>query len=516
MANRLEDKIRDYLADHLELLETRLSFVDKEYVLSSPFGAGGRIDILARDICGNVVIIEIKRSDQAARDALNEIHKYTALFRVSQGIDESRIRLIVVSTDWHELRLPLSEFADITPYPVDAISIVALPDGVITSASRVELVKKVAALKVSRVQCIYLYQSASTGDDRLRKLVAAVKAAGIEDFSIFRCEYKENKEEVVYPYAHYLCFSSPIPSLASVDLGKLKARIEWEDDLDEPDENFVAYVNKAILGSYEGVEIGYPEKLTTMLGEWSISVSIRSGRVDRNRSVLEDDEIIALAQAIDGGSQIYLGKITSPRFEASWNQLPLDLEPVLRGNERWQKTIPKYLNEIRVEAPTAIVSVAVYNPTNIFFSLYRIASDQDYSKCPRLEIVFEDSVAGEVRVLMGFLGWDGEKIPSTPSELIIQLFGDDFGWLAAVSMHETFEQEDLALRAHHLAALTVEWRFQQNREIGPEEILVKKGRIFRRPFSEQNYRPISLFARTHLDYLAALKSYVEERVSGVS
>src|SRR5665213_2005039 len=129
MANRLEDKIRDYLADHLELLETGLQFVDKEYELASSLGAGGRIDILARDICGNVVVIEIKRSDQAARDALHEIHKYTALFRISQGLDESRIRLIVVSTEWHELRVPLSEFAETTPYTVEAISIVALPDG---------------------------------------------------------------------------------------------------------------------------------------------------------------------------------------------------------------------------------------------------------------------------------------------------------------------------------------------------------------------------------------------------
>jgi hypothetical protein len=68
------------------------------------------LELLARSICGHFVIIEIKRGDQAARDALNEIHKYTAPFRIFQGLDESHIRLIVVSTEWHEFQLLLSEF----------------------------------------------------------------------------------------------------------------------------------------------------------------------------------------------------------------------------------------------------------------------------------------------------------------------------------------------------------------------------------------------------------------------
>jgi RecB family endonuclease NucS len=69
MINRLEDKIRDYLADHLDFLEKGLKLVDKEYVLPSPIGAGGRIDIVARDLFGHVVIIEIKRCDKTARQA---------------------------------------------------------------------------------------------------------------------------------------------------------------------------------------------------------------------------------------------------------------------------------------------------------------------------------------------------------------------------------------------------------------------------------------------------------------
>src|SRR5439155_21858295 len=116
MACRLEDKIRDFLAEHLELLEAGLVLVEKEYRLPNPLGAGGKIDLVARDPFGHIVIIEIKRSDQAARQALNEVHKYTALFRTLQGLDETRVRVMVVSTEWHELLVPFSEYAETAAY----------------------------------------------------------------------------------------------------------------------------------------------------------------------------------------------------------------------------------------------------------------------------------------------------------------------------------------------------------------------------------------------------------------
>jgi hypothetical protein len=73
-------------------------------------GAKGFIDILARDRLGNLVIIELKRSDQDARQALFEILKYIPLFRQQHGIPAHRIRCFIVSTTWHELLVPFTEF----------------------------------------------------------------------------------------------------------------------------------------------------------------------------------------------------------------------------------------------------------------------------------------------------------------------------------------------------------------------------------------------------------------------
>ncbi len=512
MTIRFEDKIRDYLASNLELLERGMTLLKKEYAIRTPLGASGRIDILAKDVYGHFVVIEIKRSDQAAREALHEIHKYIAIFRNSQGLDELRIRLIVVSTAWNELRLPLSEFAETTAYSVDAISITAQQDGTITQFSKVDLLNRVSALSISRVQCLYLYETAEKRDKHLDLLTNEVLKVGIQDFAIFRCDYAGGNHSVVFPHGYYLCFSSPILHLSSTELDKLKAQFEWDEGLDEPDENFVCQMEVGLCDSFE---IGYPEKLTNLRAQWSVSVIKRLGRLDREQSLLTDDEILSLAQAVHGGGSIYMIKTSSPRFEASWKQLRTNVDGVLEGNNRWQKTVSRFLNEVERLTPNATVSVYIYNPANIYMALYFISWNDDYSKCPRLEIVVEDNAGGTVTVLMGFLVWTRRHIQVSPADLINKIFQDDFTWIAAVAMHGTFEDEDASLSAHHLAPVIVEWRFKAEQAFGPTQISVQGKKLLRRRFPEQKYRPLTEFVRAHSEYLAALNEYVKERMCGL-
>ncbi|MSQ47616.1 MAG: DUF91 domain-containing protein [Deltaproteobacteria bacterium] len=218
MNNRLEDKIRDYLACHLDLLESGLTLLKAEYVLSNSVGAGGRIDIVAKDRFGHVLVIEIRRSDQAARQALNEIFKYTALFRRDQGLDETHVRLFVVSTEWHELLLPLSEYAETAAYTVDGFSIVALPDGTITSAAKVALAPRAEAIELSRIQGGYLFEKPAARIQAVSLLSAAVKRVGIQDFVILQCDHNGTNPMVVYPHALYLCYSSPFRTSTKEDI----------------------------------------------------------------------------------------------------------------------------------------------------------------------------------------------------------------------------------------------------------------------------------------------------------
>ena len=78
---------RKKLAKNLEIIEQGLSLIKEEYpLLNNPLGTKGYIDILAKDICKNFVIIEIKRSQTASRQAIHELCKYIALIKHNERI----------------------------------------------------------------------------------------------------------------------------------------------------------------------------------------------------------------------------------------------------------------------------------------------------------------------------------------------------------------------------------------------------------------------------------------------
>lgn len=105
-----EDELRDEIYNNLSDIEDGLTGIAKNYPVHNANGANGSLDILARDDYGNFVIIEVKRSDAAARQALHELSKYISLFLEDQQVDYHKIRCFVISTDWHELDVSLSYF----------------------------------------------------------------------------------------------------------------------------------------------------------------------------------------------------------------------------------------------------------------------------------------------------------------------------------------------------------------------------------------------------------------------
>ena len=169
-----ENVIRDKLCTSLEILEPGLTLIEKNHKLPNAVGAKGFIDILAKDRFGNLVIIELKRSDQAAREALFEILKYMPLFRRQHGVPAHRIRCFIISTTWHELLVPFSEFRRVSQTQTDGFWIDVDGAGNILHAERVTDHTEEDTTPPFKVHSAYLpTDNASRGPERLLSATAS-------------------------------------------------------------------------------------------------------------------------------------------------------------------------------------------------------------------------------------------------------------------------------------------------------------------------------------------------------
>ena len=72
----LENRMRDLIAADIQVLGSGLVLMEKEKFIPGTMGTRSFIDLYARDTEGRHVIIELKRSNVAARQAIHEVLKY--------------------------------------------------------------------------------------------------------------------------------------------------------------------------------------------------------------------------------------------------------------------------------------------------------------------------------------------------------------------------------------------------------------------------------------------------------
>ena len=139
MSGYTESQLRDMLAENLSVIEPGLRLLNAEQWLRNSHGGAGSVDLFAQDRHGLYVVIEVKRSRSTAREAINEVTKYTGLLTQEHGIPRGKIRVAIVTMttdEWHELLVPLSDFAQTQGYDVRGYTLVF--DGFGRSPARTE------------------------------------------------------------------------------------------------------------------------------------------------------------------------------------------------------------------------------------------------------------------------------------------------------------------------------------------------------------------------------------------
>lgn len=491
--NQLESRIRDYLANHLTLLGSGLTLVETEYELESEVGAGGFIDILARDGFGHFVVIELKRSDQTARAAIHELMKYCALLRAGQGLRSDQVRAVLASTHWHELAVPFCEYLKISDVHTEGFALVAEDAGVVTSAVAYNCNESARPLMVSRCQDVFLFVDAAERTRNLSRVADAARRAGLVDLFLLSLDYLGGNGQVVYPHAIYLVFSSPFQTMTDAEIRTMKRKMSWDRELDEPDENFLVWFREKLGVMSCSSEIATPEKLATMIaGGWQASVAHRSGRYSANHGLLSDQDLLVEAVRQEGGAAYYLTRTASPKYRPGWMTLKQSLPQVLLGDDHWTDIVPRILAEIAKDRPAATVSVHIYNPTRIVLSLVKLFRSGDTRYLPALQVVVEDGE--DVFVYRGELAWDGEAVRMFGEEWLRTAFGSVEEFFLKQHFGVVHEDEVAARELLGLTSFVVEVRRVGKQDQRLSVLESRKGRLIRNSPPELPPRSMIEFA----------------------
>lgn len=118
-----ESALRDLIAQHIYKLKPGLTLLQKEQYIPGEHGTKSFIDLYAKDERGRHVLIELKRSATASRQAIHEVNKYAERVKQYFGAKDSEIHVIIASTEWTELLLPFSRFYADAGFSIEGLRI---------------------------------------------------------------------------------------------------------------------------------------------------------------------------------------------------------------------------------------------------------------------------------------------------------------------------------------------------------------------------------------------------------
>ncbi len=422
MPNLVENRYRDHLAEHLDLIEQGLSLVDSELLLPNAAGAKGFVDLVARDKYGTLVLIEIKRSDSAARSAMHELFKYVALVRENYGLAKHQVRCVLLSTTWHELLVPFSELHGAGAFELSGKKLIVGPTDLPTGVEAVEPLIAQASLSLCPKHEILLYATSEARSQEMSRVVASLEQQQVTDYFLIVFDHDRSDTRVIYPYALYVVLAElSAAQRAAVQQRQLE---EWhaeyladggdpatwevdDSDLLDPtdwghEEEVLTRINE--LCEPSEISIGDPDKLRSLHESWRLDKIVRSGRFS-SQLIWPDDQLLMAALAVgDKYTTLFVSQVSTSNPTACARLLE-NVSYSLQGAKGWQKQVPKLLNQLISDPDVDSVSIQLYSPCDLLFGLSALASGRT-DALPALEIIAESASSG-IRHYSGALVWDG-------------------------------------------------------------------------------------------------------------
>ncbi|MGM0217536.1 endonuclease NucS domain-containing protein [Enterococcus sp. AZ126] len=445
----MESKIRDYLAENLNFLSDELSLIGKEYLLPNNDGTKGYVDLLAKDKQGNYVIIEIKRSNQAARQALHEIFKYSALLKRNLYIKQSEIRVILISTTWDELLVPFSQFVLETDLLVEGYEIEVNNHFIPIAKRKIKSVPNPIQRKISRIQHIFLYGAKRCIYDELSIISYLLEQVGIKEYILLNLNYQGTNNQVIHPKGIYLAFQKvPISNYIEfckkqskhdlIDYGNLyEELLEIEKNYDG--EELQGEIEQAILGevinrSYcDTSEIGYPEKLLNMLhSDWKMENHVCGGAFAKDQ-LYTVNKLIQDIIGLNDTNYVFFYDYANSKHLAKLKEVLYNAKNVFYGNKIWKQHFTCIFNELEEKYDNYTIVVSITNPESILECLV-------YGIEPTYEIIINHKDYEVVQIYRGNIEYNFKET-SLKDILIKHFYNNPMMLFSVLNSGELYKQE---------------------------------------------------------------------------
>jgi len=509
-----EDQLRDKLAEDIQVLEPGLRLIDKEAYLPHPLGTRSFVDLLAFDHAKKYVLIELKRSAEASREAIHEVYKYIEAAKAHLGARDDQLRVIVASRDWKELLLPFSRFATDTSISIRGLALNVRGTGDL-EATVVEPLPITRGAYLAPWHDLNLYYDTESLNRGIREYEANCRARNIQDYVLIVLKAtpgftQQPRSQTIrallsalsgndaaarsagnksdhYEYILYFAMRmlNRIEGLALIRNPSEKQEIE-ETFESSGEEDGLRYMHEVISSMEprphrDWYEIGYAAKFRTRLLQdegWAVEEVRRYGVFDRN-AALSDDAIVAELGGAEGSSNQSLKQIIATSDPAQFRALQQKVSECLRDNVRWRSQILHVLNEIRSDLPSSTIDVNVFNPSSGLITIFlTVTRGLEYMP----EYSMRASTQTTERLYLGFLDIRPSSI--TFSDVLKQFYDDDLSSLLFSLMWGGYTERDTDI----LEFLGITYRTARLKESSGR----KRFEVFRddRWYEEHDFNPL--------------------------
>lgn len=443
--NRLrETALRVFLAAHLDLVEQGLQLIEEEHPVHNDYGADGYIDLLARDGAGDLVVIELKRSDQAARQALHELEKYVGLLAGDHGIRLDQLRCILLSTDWHELLVPFTRFVRHADFYVVGRRLLLGGDGYPVGSELVELPELDGGLEMCPLLTIALYTAAADREAALARVICALDEISVADYITFELDLAIGDDRIDDGHGIGIAlatFSEPMRDHVRVLFPELCD--------DEPDGDWwheqVVQTRIVEVARANQIEILTPSGVEA-IANWNRQSFVGHGRY-ANAAVWPETQLAKIVVAEGDASAPVLRRTTAVANAPAWKRLRSNIDEAIAGCGTWPETVSALLDELE-SRQDAQVSVRIYAPGDILASLDAIVRLGDPNYLPQLLIEWDDGK--QHGLIGGILEWDGITQVRGADDTLGAVFEDIMDYLTASSIGGIREYETRLTALHGL------------------------------------------------------------------